>query len=202
MSLFKKIKTKWKVLFFVMIGAFSIGLLLSTTGSSDKNNASDNEDSLSVGVNSVRILDTCVCQYEYYYTACGHSIYESIDVDKSWVGLTKEELNKVLTEGKVESFSASLIKIKYTFRCYCPNHYILKEENGELCVYNTQSGSDEQVLCMSFKPINRELSTEEKEALSEGKVFNSIEDVVSYIDGKNAGTQTGTENEEENNIGN
>ncbi|MEZ4357046.1 MAG: hypothetical protein R2876_00175 [Eubacteriales bacterium] len=181
MSLFNKTKTKWKVLFFVVFGAFCIGILLSTSSSSDKNNASD-DDSLSVGVNSVRISENCVCQYEYYYTACGHSIYDSKDVDKSWVGLTESELNEVLGEGEIESFSSSLVKIKYTFRCYCENHYILKEEDGELCVYNTQSGSDEQVLLMAFKPIDRELTVEEKEALKEGKVFNSIEDIISYID--------------------
>ena len=73
---------------------------------------------------------------EKKFTKCGHSTYNAIDVPKELINLTKEELAKKYSGWDILEFSKDEITLYRVIEANCEDHYVLKEQEGYIVVYN------------------------------------------------------------------
>ena len=74
--------------------------------------------------------------FESYYSKCGHSKIRSEKIANEYVNKTKEEMQKIYSDWEIRSFSSDRIELFKNENSLCGNHYIVKEENGYVTVYN------------------------------------------------------------------
>lgn len=113
----------------------------------------------------------------YRYTMCGHEIAEAGDI-ASIVGLTKNELSQKLDGFVIQSFSADRIKVQKTLNCYCPKHYLLKIEGGELALLQNKEKTDQYVCIWKKNTVG--IKDSDKKILTAGKVFSNREEAEKF----------------------
>lgn len=133
---------------------------------------------------NLRTKATCVIEKEYVFEFCSHKAFLKEQIDKKYVGKTKNELSEIFGEYEIISFSPELVKLKKTEYAYCDKHLILKIEKGRLCLYSMKVGDGEKLKSV-YDIDYSNLSAEEQLALRKGKVFSSYEEIENYILGKN-----------------
>lgn len=122
----------------------------------------------------------CNFTRKYNYEYCGHSM--SVDKVGEFIGVTKAELRE---KGfKVTKFSADNVVLEFNFAQYCPNHYILKEENSSLVVMRCLEYTAELEVYQELNQSPLTFSTSEKQRLSKGIVFATYEDLEEYLNAR------------------
>lgn len=81
--------------------------------------------------------------FESYYSKCGHSKIRSEKIANEYVNKTKEEMQKIYSDWEIRSFSSDRIELFKNENSLCGNHYIVKEENGYVTVYNINKDGQE-----------------------------------------------------------
>lgn len=69
------------------------------------------------------------------YSECGHTTNEKIDIPKELVNINKEELQREYKDWTIEQFTSNEIILSKNENGICNEHYIIKENNGYICVY-------------------------------------------------------------------
>ncbi len=82
-----------------------------------------------------RISPNSVIIEKQYFKDCDHIIRNEIPVDENLINCTKEELAKKYSDWNIEEFTSSQITIYKENEGFCPEHYIIRENNGVLAVY-------------------------------------------------------------------
>lgn len=73
---------------------------------------------------------------EIYYPECDHLLkYTKQDI-KTLVNMTKEELAKKYDDWEIKEFSTNRVVLYKEETGYCEEHYLVKEENGMVTIYN------------------------------------------------------------------
>lgn len=79
-----------------------------------------------------------------YYKKCGHITSEYKNVTEDMVNKTKEEVQKLYPEFKIEEFSENNIIISKEEDERCDEHFIVKNENNNVIIYKeTENGAEE-----------------------------------------------------------
>lgn len=73
---------------------------------------------------------------EKKFTKCGHTTYKVLDVPKELINLSEKELAEKYTGWDVKEFSADEFTLYRLIEANCEDHYVLKEEDGYIAVYN------------------------------------------------------------------
>ncbi len=73
---------------------------------------------------------------EKYYKKCGHTTVDIIDVPKELINYTEDEFKKKYDKWEIRSFDTKEISIYREIDANCSSHYVIKENNGYLSVYN------------------------------------------------------------------
>ena len=111
----------------------------------DENNDIDNDENNDNDENSIIIKTSSgeekttpntLIIFESYYSKCGHSKIRSEKIANEYVNKTKEEMQKIYSDWEIRSFSSDRIELFKNENSLCGNHYIVKEENGYVTVYN------------------------------------------------------------------
>lgn len=119
--------------------------------------------------------------YKTYYTKCNHYINEYKDVDINEVNLTREELQDINKDWKIEEFSSEQVILSKEVDESCEEHYKLKLVDGIVNVYII----DEQGNEIEYKStgITEEyLTYEDILKLKEGILVNGQENLSSTIE--------------------
>lgn len=113
---------------------------------------------------------------QVHYTKCGHTVETDV-TDKEYIGMTKQDIEDEFSNAKLQSFSKDKAVLVVETPSICTLHFIVKYEEGKLNIYQPQ-GEDAQPKL--YKSI--EMETIADPALEEGVVFDSLEQVESYLE--------------------
>lgn len=110
--------------------------------------------------------------FESYYSKCGHSKIRSEKIANEYVNKTKEEMQKIYSDWEIKSFSSDRIELFKNENSLCGNHYIVKEENGYVTVYNINKDGQE-VLSDKTDISTKYLPKDDNDLLKNGIKANS-----------------------------
>lgn len=128
----------------------------------------------------IRLTEQAKLILQIRYTKCGHTIESDIS-DPELSNLTREELSAMFPQGTITEFAADGAKINESIDGICSNHYILKydETTQSFSVYRREEADQDLKLVTSFEGIDMPVVDE---ALKEGILFDSLEQIESYIE--------------------
>lgn len=110
--------------------------------------------------------------FETYYAKCGHNEIEKKKIDIGDINKTEKELQEKYAEYKITKFSNEEVKLYREKNQMCENHYIIKEKEGKIAVYNVDENGKE-----TFKNdteiLTKYLPEEDLELLKKGIKANS-----------------------------
>jgi len=90
-----------------------------------------------------RITPNSLMILKKYYTECGHTINEYIDIPTELINLNEEELQEKYPNWEIIGFSSSEITLYKEIKENCKEHFILREENGKINIYaSTENGEE------------------------------------------------------------
>lgn len=112
-----------------------------------------------------------------YHMACGH-VVEREDAQPA-IGKTQAELEAAYGPGSVTSFGADAVVLELESAAYCPDHYVLKLENGALTVRKTGDDLQEEILLTLDVTLPPDAAAE----CEKGLCFDSLEDINVYLEG-------------------
>ena len=78
-----------------------------------------------------------------YYTECGHTINEYIDVPNDLINLNEEELKDKYPTWEIIGFSSGEIILYKEIKENCKEHFILRENNGKINIYILTENGEE-----------------------------------------------------------
>ena len=113
---------------------------------------------------------------QVHYTKCGHTVETDV-TDKEYIGMAKQDIADEFSNAELQSFSKDKAVLVVETPSICTLHFIVKYEEGKLNIYQPQ-GEDAQPKL--YKSI--EMDTIDDAALEEGVVFDSLEQVESYLE--------------------
>lgn len=142
----------------------------------DRNNENNGngENSVIVKTSSAEEKTTpnTIIIFESYYSKCGHSKIRSEKISNEYVNKTEEEMQKIYSDWKIKSFSSDRIELYKNENSLCGNHYIVKEENGYVTVYNINKDGQE-VLSDKTDISTKYLPKDDNDLLKNGIKANS-----------------------------
>lgn len=127
------------------------------------------------------IREGATVEWDYLYIMCAHHIYVRKTADKSMEGLTLTGFQASFPDVRVVSFSPDKLALSRSFCSYCPDHYVLKRYGDELGVYKTVPGTQDQKIYIEIPVLFSNIAYDEKPAIETGKIFDSLDDINSYI---------------------
>lgn len=113
---------------------------------------------------------------QVHYTKCGHTVETDV-TDKEYIGMTKQDIEDEFSNAELQSFSKDKAVLVVETPSICTLHFIVKYEEGKLNIYQPQGEDARPKL---YKSI--EMDTIADPALEEGVVFDSLEQVESYLE--------------------
>lgn len=81
-----------------------------------------------IGVNTSFVIETL-------YTMCGHTITEIVEIDKSVINLTYQDILNMYRGYDIVKFDSTNVLLKNTVNEYCKEHFLIKEENNKIGLY-------------------------------------------------------------------
>jgi hypothetical protein len=120
--------------------------------------------------------DDAVVLLQQEYTLCGHTVDE--EITEGIAGKTEQELAERYPGATILDFSPSKAILFIAHEMYCPDHYILKSEDGKLNLYKTMEGKEEPELERTLEGVE----VPSDAALEEGIVFDTLEAVELYLE--------------------
>lgn len=110
--------------------------------------------------------------FETYYTKCGHNEIEKKKIESEDINKTEKQLKEKYDEYKISKFSIDEVKLYRERNQMCENHYIIKEKDGKIAIYNINDEGNE-----TFKSdteiLTKYLPDEDIELLKKGIKANS-----------------------------
>ncbi len=139
----------------------------------DENNDND-ENSIIIKTSSgeEKTTPNTLIIFESYYSKCGHNKIRSEKIANEYVNKTKEEMQKIYSDWEIRSFSSDRIELFKNENSLCGNHYIVREENGYVTVYNINKDGQE-VLSDKTDISTKYLPKDDNDLLKNGIKANS-----------------------------
>lgn len=78
-----------------------------------------------------------------YYDECGHTVRTSKTIENEYINLTEEELSEELEDFEIQEFSSEEITLYKKETGICNEHYILKDLDGYVAIYNLDTEENE-----------------------------------------------------------
>ncbi|MBQ9280463.1 MAG: BofC C-terminal domain-containing protein [Clostridia bacterium] len=135
----------------------------------------DEGDIIEVFVGEEKISPGAKLIIKKIFSKCSHSTVSITEVPKELINLSERELAKKYTGWNIEKFSSDEIIISREIDANCEDHYVLKEKDGIVSIYNELT--EDKMNFIEKVDVDLELLGEaEKERLKEGiRVYGSSE---------------------------
>lgn len=114
----------------------------------------------------------CTIVLKLYYKKCGHLIERKKTIKEADVNLTEKELSKRLTDWEIQKFTPTEIVLYKEIDDFCKEHYVLKEKEGNIAIFNLDENNNETLLTIT--DISTEyLTQEDLDKIKNGIIINS-----------------------------
>lgn len=80
-----------------------------------------------------------------YYKGCGHAISDYATIPEEMVNKTAEEIQEEYKKWELEEFTEKEIILSKYVEGYCNEHYIVKDENEKVVVYEIDKDGNEKL---------------------------------------------------------
>lgn len=105
--------------------------------------------------NSIEIISTsytevitspnCLFEFKTYYKECEHTANSKVNIPKELVNKSEIEIQDKYKDYKIENFTANNVTFYKEKEGICNEHYLLKENNGYIAIYTTDSEGKESL---------------------------------------------------------
>lgn len=115
------------------------------------------------------------------YKECNHTIKDYVKIPEELVNLSREEFAKKYDSWDLIGFSSKEIVISKEYPGICGEHYVLREENGNVVIYKVDERKSE-TLYKNTDIATEYLTDEDKQKLKSGIFVYSKEELNSAIE--------------------
>ena len=129
----------------------------------------------------VVVSPTAILEINQYYKMCGHTITETCDVPKDIVNMTKTDVEKYYYGWKIDEFSEDKIAIYKENDGICNEHYIVKDNNGYITIYN-ENDEGEENLVKTTEILTKYVPDEDKTKLEQGIKIIGRQDLEQFLE--------------------
>ena len=140
-----------------------------------------NEGTISTNVEEEVVLPNTTLIMEQTFSKCGHTEKEQYKVPIAIVNMTKEEVENYYTDWNVTSFSKKEIIISKEVDGVCSEHYIVKENNGHISIYNIDENNAEHFV-KNTEILTKYLPEEDQESLKNGIKIIGKKDLSIFLE--------------------
>lgn len=96
-----------------------------------------------VSSNEEKTTPNTTITFETYYNKCGHVKINKKTIDKDDVNKSLNEIKEKYNDYSIESFNKDEIVLKKEVDKLCDDHYIVREDDGYISVYNVDENGNE-----------------------------------------------------------
>jgi hypothetical protein len=128
-----------------------------------------------IGKDSIMVL-------ERYYTGCGHYLIEEHPMENRYIGKNREELAQAYPNWTLKLFTPQRLVLRTEIDSYCPDHYMIKEENGFLVIFRPDKDTGIMLIVEATNIRLERLDSRLQEQLSQGIVVDGIEGVELFME--------------------
>ncbi len=129
--------------------------------------ANNNKTVIQTSENEVKTSPGAIITLETYYNKCGHSVIEKQKIDNSEVNKPEEYFKDKYQGWKIKKFTTSEIDLYKEENKMCDKHYIIKENDGYVTVYNIDENGNE-TLKLKTDTLTKYLPQGDRDLLSKG----------------------------------
>ena len=168
------------LLISLLLCAAMAGLLLAQNETGAAQDAAE-EDPVAVDANEQKLADDCSVTWEFYYETCAHTVEATSKIPTEMAGLTLKALQSKYPNLQVLDFAPHHIALQKSIKQYCPDHFILKNDKGELVIFKTDLGKDTVSVVQRMGIAMSSVPADLQDELSYGCVMSSMDEVQQYI---------------------
>lgn len=139
------------------------------------------ENSIRTNTSNEKISPNATLILKKKYKDCNHTIKDYVKIPEELVNLTKEELAQKYSSWDIIGFSSKEIVLEKEYSGICGEHYVLKEENGNVTIYKVDENKNE-TFYKNTDIATEYLADEDKEKLKSGIFVYSKEELNSAIE--------------------
>ncbi|MBO5349385.1 MAG: hypothetical protein J6A89_06165 [Clostridia bacterium] len=127
------------------------------------------------------ISPTAKLEMEQYYKQCGHTIQEEYDVPEEIVNMTEDDIKKYYYGWEIGEFSKDRVKIYKENEGICNEHYIIKDDDEYITIYNKNIDGEEQFV-RKTDILTKYLPEEDLISLKQGVEIVGKQDLGSFLE--------------------
>lgn len=128
-----------------------------------------------------KVSPNCSFTKKTYYTKCGHTVSNYLELPKDIVNLTKEQVANKYQDYSIQEFASNKIVLFKQVDDNCGEHYLVKDNEGKVTVYKIlEDGS--QSLFEETDIYTEYLTDEDKENMKEGISINGKQELNQLIE--------------------
>lgn len=116
-----------------------------------------------------------------YYKECGHTTKNYAEIPAEFVNLREEELKENLTAWQIKGFSPDEIVIYQEAEGICDEHYIIKDEAGNVAIYSIDKNNNESLVELTEIAIQY-LTEQDQINLQQGIIATGREELNSVLE--------------------
>ncbi|WHH59302.1 BofC C-terminal domain-containing protein [Petroclostridium sp. X23] len=125
--------------------------------------------------------------FRVHYEGCGHDILTENTVTEDEVGITEADLKIKYSDWSMENFSAQQVIFTKSNDGKCPNHYIVKEYQGEVGLFYQNAPEGKESFVRLIDNINlKQLRQDDREKIQNGIFIDSDEELAQLIEDFNS----------------
>ena len=110
--------------------------IASSLSNQSINNTVNVAVSTSANTSEIKISPECKLDFKTLYTVCNHTIETSEQVSNDLVNLGEDECKAKYPDWQIQNFTSDKIDLYREVNDYCHQHYMLKDDNGYIGIYN------------------------------------------------------------------
>ena len=165
-------------------GAMLLGMaLMLLVALMPKTTADDSPEAAQVRSDS-QLTTSADCQIIQHmtYTPCSHELTRRQVIPPELVGKNREDLAAAYDAWQITSFAAAEVVMEQSLSIHCPEHVVLKpDEGGLLCVFQNKYG-DALALVKELDLLLTELPDSIQQTIRAGKGFSTIEELEKWLE--------------------
>lgn len=141
----------------------------------------EDKDIVTTDSDEEKVSPNAFITFETTYNKCGHTKKEFLEVTEQMVNKTKKEIEELYTGWNMKKFTSTEIILSKNEEGECGEHYLVKEENNIIVIYEILSNGKEKEY--EITDISTEYITkEDKERLKKGIRLNGKAELNQFIE--------------------
>ncbi|MBM7582315.1 hypothetical protein JOD02_001172 [Caldicoprobacter guelmensis] len=126
--------------------------------------------------------ETTTFIFERVYNLCGHNLVSYRSATPQEVGLSRKQVKDMYSSWDIKEFSASIVWLCERVDGYCPNHYVIKDNDGRIAICRPLEDGRGFYLIRQTSIDTAFLDADLQERVKEGWVVDSLEQVEQLVE--------------------